>query len=320
MGSANEQQGSLPPMAGAEFADHERAVSGACPILVVPFDNAGNVDIASFEREVAFACDAGAQGMTLFGLASEYYKLDDDERFALVDALFRAVAPYPGVAPIVSVTDHSLEVATRRVRAYVSAGATIINVLPPFFLQPPKQKILDYLEAVCAAVPDTEIMIQYAPEFTGTMLAPEEIAGMAIRHQNLRYAKVEVQPPSQYIRDLLVSSSGRVQSLIGYQGLFAPEALAHGAIGIQPGPALTDCYVRLWDSLRASPPNHAPYRSLLPYISYWMQNLELAIRVEKEILYRRGIIATSRCRQPSYELGEFDHGMIDAALREFDIK
>ncbi len=54
-----------------------------------------------------------------------------------------------------------------------------------------------------------------------------------------------------------------------------------------------------------------------PYINYWMQGVELIIRVEKVILKRRGIIASDYCRSPSYDLDEREQLQIEQFMIEF---
>ena len=55
-------------------------LKGIYPILATPFQSSGELDENSFERLIEFLVVSGVHGLTLFGLAGEYYKLSDDER------------------------------------------------------------------------------------------------------------------------------------------------------------------------------------------------------------------------------------------------
>jgi 4-hydroxy-tetrahydrodipicolinate synthase len=129
---------------------------------------------------------------------------------------------------------------------------------------------------------------------------------------------VETQPPGRYVSQLVEQSQGRLKALVGYAGVQMPDALARGAIGIQPGCSFTEIYVELWhrwlNDKSAFPLLH---NQLLPYINYWMQGVELIIKVEKVILKKRGIIASDYCRSPSYTLDDHELIQIENFMTEF---
>ncbi len=107
--------------------------------------------------------------------------------------------------------------------------------------------------------------------------------------------------------------------MVGYAGVQMPDAMRRGAVGVQPGCSFVELYRDLWD-LRAGGNLEAfadLHRRMLPYLSYWMQQVELIIQVEKTILHRRGLIASERCRVPGWSLDEHERAMIDTFLVEF---
>ena len=107
---------------------------GCYPILATPFRPDGEIDEESVVRLVRHLHAVGLPGFTMFGLASEFYKLSDADRETLIEGAFEARAPDQTV--IVSVTAHSLEVATKQARRAEEAGADALMLLPPFFLGP----------------------------------------------------------------------------------------------------------------------------------------------------------------------------------------
>jgi 4-hydroxy-tetrahydrodipicolinate synthase len=56
---------------------------------------------------------------------------------------------------------------------------------------------------------------------------------------------------------------------------------------------------------------------MLPYLSYWMQGVELIIAAEKLISQRRGIIASAHCRAPAHALDTEEVRMVERFLDEF---
>src|SRR5690348_6317351 len=99
------------------------SVRGVSPVLAVPFTNEGDVDASSFQALVRHVLASGASSAMLFGFASEFYKLTDDERTALLSSFIKETSARRDFVTIASVTDHATEIAVRRAKASVLAGA-----------------------------------------------------------------------------------------------------------------------------------------------------------------------------------------------------
>lgn len=295
-----------------------KEIKGVCPIVAAPFDNKGELDVDSFQSLVEHLMSSGARALTLFGLATEFYKLTEAEKQIMQETMLKYTAFSDTVAGIVSITDHSWEVAVRRAQAAEAAGADALMVLPPFFLGVSEEGILQHLQRVLQAV-QIPVIVQYAPLQTGVKVAPGVFLRLKQEHDNLRFVKVEAQPPGPYVSALVNGSGGQLSALVGYAGVQMPDALERGAAGLQPGCSFTEIYVELYrlyeqgqiaDMLTL-------HTRLLPYISYWMQGVELIIKAEKIILQQRGIIASDYCRAISYQMDQFERERIDSFCKEF---
>ncbi len=295
-----------------------KAIAGIVPIIAAPFTDAGALDADSFQSLVRHLLRSGASAVTLFGLATEFYKLSDAERARLQAIFLDETSRSPDVAGIVSITDHSWEVAADRARAAEAQGADALMLLPPFFLGPSEDAILEHLRRVIGAV-RLPVVVQYAPAQTGVRIAPEVFLRLREALPNADYIKVETQPPGRYLSELTERSQGRLKALVGYAGVQMPDALARGAAGIQPGCSFAEVYVDLWRRWHADREGfHALHARLLPFISYWMQGVELIIRAEKTILKRRGLIASDYCRGPAHALDTPELEQIDRFVTEFE--
>jgi 4-hydroxy-tetrahydrodipicolinate synthase len=292
-------------------------IRGVCPVLAVPFTGEGDVDLASFTAMTRHVLDSGVTAVMLFGFASEFYKLTDDERRQLRRSLLAQTSRRDDVAAIVSITDHATEVAVKSALEAVADGANALNILPPYLLGPSRRAILDHLAAILEAV-DLPVIIQIVPGLTGTNLDAESIRGLAAAHPSLRMVKVESTPPGRMIADL-AGGDPPLPALVGYAGVQLPDALRRGVVGVQPGCSFTELYLAVWRAWEAGEHDQAldVHRRLLPYISYWMQNVELIVQAEKTILARRGIIHSDRCRAPGWTLDREERVMIDHFLEEF---
>ena len=258
-----------------------------------------------------------ASALTLFGLATEFYKLADNDRARMQAFLLAETVRSESVAGIISITDHSWEVASQRARDAEAQGADALMLLPPYFLGPSEDAILDHLKHVIGSV-KIPVIVQYAPVQTGVRISPDVFLKLRDAFPNADFIKVETQPPGPYVSQLVERSQGRLKSLVGYAGVQMPDALARGAVGIQPGCSFTEIYVELWRLWQTDKTGFQIFHNnLLPYINYWMQGVELIIKVEKVILKQRGIIASDYCRSPTYTLDEHELMQIENFMTNF---
>lgn len=298
--------------------DASELVRGVSPVLEIPFTDAGDVDVEGFRRVVDYVLGTGVTSAMFPGFASEYYKLTEEERRELTHILLARTAPLENFAAIIAVQDHTTRMAVARAQAAVAAGADLINLLGPHFLNPPRRSQIEHVTAVLEAVAPTPVVLQYAPTETGTSLDAATIAGLVAAHPNLRLIKVESSPPGRLIAEL-AALDPPVTSLEGYAGVQLPDAWRRGAVGTQPGCSFTEIYVEIWRRLTSGDEAGGEdlHRRLLPYISYWMLGTELIIAAEKQISYRRGLIDSPYCRRPAHILDAEELRRIDVFLEEF---
>lgn len=292
-------------------------IAGIVPIVAAAFDDSGSLDEDGFQSLVRHLLKTGASALTLFGLASEFYKLADSDRARMQTILLNETHQSESVAGIISITDHSWELASQHARAAEAQGADALMLLPPYFLGPGEDAILEHLKRVIGSV-KIPVIVQYAPVQTGVRISPDVFLKLRDTLPNADFIKVETQPPGRYVSQLIERSQGRLKALVGYAGVQMPDVLARGAVGIQPGCAFTEIYVELWRLWEID--KHAFlnfHNKLLPYVNYWMQGVEIIIKVEKVILKNRGIIGSDYCRSPSYSLDELEHVQIESFMAEF---
>jgi len=295
-----------------------KQISGIVPIIAATFTNSGSLDEDSFQALVQHLLKTNASALTLFGLATEFYKLADNDRARMQMLLLAETSHSNSVAGIISITDHSWEVASQRARDAEAQGADALMLLPPYFLGPGEDAILEHLKHVIGSV-KIPVIVQYAPVQTGVRISPDVFLKLREALPNADFIKVETQPPGKYVSQLVERSQGKLKSLVGYAGVQMPDVLARGAVGIQPGCSFTEIYVELWRLWQTDKTAFQTFHNkLLPYINYWMQGVELIIKVEKVILKQRGIIASDYCRSPAYTLDERETAQIELFMNEFE--
>ncbi len=276
-------------------------LKGIYPILATPFRADGEVDEKSFERLIEFLVGSGAQGLTLFGLAGEYYKLSDDERCALQTICLKST--WGRLTRIVAVTEHAVELARKRAQEAAEAGADALMVMPPFFLSPDTGAVREHIREIARAVA-IPIVLQYSPNQTGLRLSPRFFVELAEEFPHLQYVKVDSTPAGPMISTLVEESGRRIKPFVGYAGLQMVDAFARGAVGCMPGCSLSELYLEIYAALARGDQRQAAalHARLLPLINYMMQSLEFIIQCEKTILCWRGMIASDYCRRPGTKL------------------
>lgn len=289
----------------------DSAFRGIYPIAPATFTNAGALDYDSYRRAVGALLEAGCAGVTLFGIAGEYYKLSYEEEAQLIPATVEACRAR-GKQCIISNTRHSTEVAVAWARKIEEAGADAMMVLPPFFLKPGAAALCEHMVEVARAV-SIPVMIQYAPEQTGVAIDPAALARLREDAPNITMYKIECKPPGRYISRLLELTGGQIDVFIGNAGFQMIEGFDRGAVGVMPGPSMFDIYVQIFDHYHSGRRDDARalHDVLVSMLNHIRQNVEMIIRFEKMILHRRGLIASDYCRRPSFEVDTVSQRVFD---------
>ncbi len=283
-------------------------LEGICPIVTTPFTPDGEVDWPGFERVCRVLANNGCNALTLFGIAGEYYKLADNERWEMAERLI-AICKETGVPSIISVTDHATEVAVKTAKRFEKMGADSLMLLPPYFLKPPADA---HIRTVGQAV-NIPIMLQYAPEQTGVAIAPEVLAKIARDLPTIQDFKIECKPAGHYITKLLELTEGKVRIHVGNAGFNMIETYQRGAVGAMPGCSMFDVYIKVLNHLKAGNLDEAIrlHDALLSILNHIRQNVEMIIAFEKHIFMRRGVIESDYCRKPTYDIDRHDLNLFE---------
>lgn len=289
-------------------------LKGICPIIATPFTSTGEVDYDSLQNEIGFMAEHGCHGVTLFGIAGEYYKLSDEEALKMVRITVDTCRK-KGIPSIVSVTTHATELAVRRAQLFQDMGADALMLLPPFFMKPGAAAISEHMKAVCNAV-SIPVVLQYAPEQTGVTIDPSALAKIGMECATDIYYKIECKPAGPYTSKILDAIGHDQKVFIGNAGYQFIELFDRGAIGAMPGGSMFDLYLDIYDAYESGDRARAMDlhgRVLLPILNHIRQNVEMIISYEKTIMARRGIIATDYCRLPTFARD----AALDALFDEF---
>lgn len=275
------------------------ALRGVIPILPTPFTRQGQIDEVSFRRVIDAAISAGVDGVAMFGLASESYKLADAEREHLTKLLIEFVAKR--CPAIVSIVSHATELAVEEAKRAARQGADALMLMPPFFLATPVADILDHLRRVIESV-EIPVIVQYAPLQTGRVIDAADFATLARQLSNFSHVKVDLVPSGPTVAALTTKG---VKSLVGYMGLHLPEDMSRGAEGVMPTVSVVPGMLKIRQLLDAdSEGARRIHCEMLPFLNFTMQSVEFLIACEKQLLMEAGLLASTFSRAPAYRLDD----------------
>jgi len=292
---------STPVMADTELR-------GVCPIIDTPFTGNGDVDYESLEHLVDALATNGCHALALFGYASEFYKLDREERDRMAELVVDRCDAH-GVPSVVSVTAQSTDVAIEEARRYEDLGADALMVLPPHVRDPPVGKVVEHLRTLGETV-SLPVMVQYAPGSTNSTIPVDALVELYNTTQRIEYFKIECEPPGGYIEDLQSGTDGNAKVFVGRAGYELIEALDRDCVGVMPASAMYDIYLDIYEHYRAGRRGEAIdlHTELLGVLN---QLTKVGIQFEKRILAKRGLVESDHCRAPESEGAPVNTDLID---------
>ena len=274
------------------------SLRGVVPVVPTPFRPDESIDIESLASVVDWIAGRGLAGMCLPAYGSEFYKLTEAERHQVVQV---AVEANRGRVPIVAQANHvSSRVAAELARRYSDMGADVISFAIPRQFGSSDADIIEYCAAVAAATPRPILIQDFNPG--GPTIGAALVTEILDRCENFRFVKLEDPMMVDRLIAMRSATAGRIGILEGWGGLYMLEGIAAGIDGIMPGAAVADLLNSVFAAAESQSREraHDLFGSLLPYVSFGLQDFELFLQIEKRTLARRGLITSPTVRALSH--------------------
>jgi 2-keto-3-deoxy-L-arabinonate dehydratase len=290
------------------------AIAGVMTVLPTPFDGQGRLDLDSLTSLVKHSIAAGSDGLVCFGLASELYKLTDDERTVILRTVLSEAG---GRVPVIAGSEsNSIETAAARTADYCAAGVSAVMVLPPTFVKPDESTVVDYYVEVGAAAGVAPVIVQDAPTWTGVPLPAPVLGRIRERAPNVSHVKVE-NPPNQ--PKIAALTEAGFTCVGGYGALHLLEDKKAGICGVMSGAGAIREMAALWSLVEADPDRAWPaFERLLPLLAFQMSSLDVFIAVQKYLLHRAGVISSVAVRRPGQVLSDHHIEWLGRILRRLE--
>jgi 4-hydroxy-tetrahydrodipicolinate synthase len=291
------------------------AWSGIFHILATPFREDGALDTAGFPRLIESALSTGVNGLTILGIAGEAHRLTDEERRRVVET---AVKETRGRGPVaVGVSASGTHLATAFARMAREHGADALMVAPPTGLKN-LDAVAEYYRAVAAATA-LPIVLQDEPVTTQVNMPAPFIAQLCADIAQIQAVKLEEPPTLPKITRLRALFGDRVAIFGGLGGVYFFEELSRGADGAMTGFPYPEALRAIREHFVAGRREEARalFYRWLPLIRYESQpgaTPGTAVGIRKEILRRRGWIASALVRPPAPTLDAATQTELDELL------
>lgn len=283
--------------------------SGVFIISATPFTDNGVLDLDSADRLTDFYIEKGVSGITILGMMGEAQKLSPDESTQFLSRVLTRVKDR--VPVIVGVSGAGLDNLADLSRYAMDKGAAGVMVAPLAGLGT-EAKIYNYYTQVFAALgDDIPVCYQDFPFVTRSEISVDTFNRLVADFPQLVMLKHEEWPGLNKLSAVRKASDAglrRVSVLVGNGGLYLPQELARGADGAMTGfayPEMLVEVVRLWQQGEQDRAEDL-FDAYLPLVRHEQQpGFGLALR--KEVLHRRGAIASPKVRAPGPVMNKTDH-------------
>jgi 4-hydroxy-tetrahydrodipicolinate synthase len=284
---------------------------GVYAIPPTPFDGGGSIDFDGLRSVIDFCIEAGSHGILYPANDSESTAMGDQER---IDIAAAAAAHINKRIPlVVGVSGVSKEHATVFARHAREIGADAVCAMPPYVRRADKAGVRAYFEAI-AESSGLPVWIQNNAAPVGSPMAMEAINEL-LDIPGVEYLKEEVVPSGQHISAIKRLAGPKLKGVMG--GMASRYLLAEyrrGVDGTMPACELVDLQVKVWNLLESGQERAARdlFNRLLPVLT--MEQLYGAT-FYKEVLYRRGIIASKHVREAAWpKMDVHDQAELDVLL------
>lgn len=291
-------------------------LSGILPVLPTPFTKEGGIDVPAMRRIVAFALEAGVDGVVFPGFASEVETLSASERETLLQVCVEEVGR---AVPIVAGASAStVEEVVGYGRQALARGVRHLMIQPPKAVGSSPEAVAAFMGEVSRGLPEALIILQNAPAPRGSDLSPETILDVVGQVPAIAYVKEETLPAGPAISRLVEGAPAHLAGVIGGGGSrYVLDEYARGACAAMPALEIAAQHVALDRAFRSGDKALAReiYVRTLPLLTL---QAVYRMRLTKHVLMRRGVCENTIVRAPTPELDAQAVADIDACLAEID--
>ncbi|NOY42379.1 MAG: dihydrodipicolinate synthase family protein [Planctomycetes bacterium] len=292
-----------------------RRIESVLPILHTPWTPDDQIDFTSLRRQIDWCFELGAHGIAS-AMVSELLRMTPHERNELARAMV-SIADGRGVV-IASVGAESTRQALELAEGARDAGCDAIMAIPPISTPLPDEALLRYFGTLADKI-DLPLVVQDASSYVGQSMSISFFARLLEKYGPEKILfKPEAAPIGPNLSALRDATGGRAKIFEGSGGILLVDSYRRGIAGTMPGVDLLDGVIALWNALEAGD-EEASYRLYFPICAIVALQIQAGLdgflAIEKYILFKRGLFASERRREPySWSLDDETRAEVDRLL------
>jgi 4-hydroxy-tetrahydrodipicolinate synthase len=286
---------------------------GVFSVLPTAFTRSGDLDLESLRRVVDLFVAAGVNGVTALGVTGEVARLDERERWQVLETV---VGQVNGKVPVIAgATAEGTRTCVEFCKHAASLGASAVMVSPPRMAKLNSDAVVAHYKTLAASV-DLPIVVQDYPPISGFAMEPALLVRIAREVQAAQTIKLEDPPtPHKTSRILALCDGLQIDILGGLGGVYLFEELMAGASGVMTGFAYPEMLLEVVEKFRSGEIVQAAdsFYRYVPLMRFeFQEGVGMAIR--KEVLRRRGAIADASIRAPGVALDTQTRAALESLL------
>jgi 4-hydroxy-tetrahydrodipicolinate synthase len=295
------------------FRNDPSSMRGSIAPVVTPFTDAGELDTGGLRRLITWQLDSGSHGISLGGSTGEPSAQTEQERIA---AMTEAAAVIADRVPFLPGTGSArLDETLRLTAAAADLGADAALVITPYYARPTQEGLFEWYATVAAENPSLPIVAYNVPSRTAVDIAPETVARLRRRFDNIVGVKETTRDFEHFSRMLHVCG----RDLLVWSGieLLCLPLLALGGVGFVSAvaniaPAAVAQMFELWTGGEHEKARDLHY-GLHPLVDLIFTETNPA--PAKWVLQQAGLLDSGRVRPPLAAVSEAAQLRITELLR-----
>ena len=249
-------------------------------------------------------------------------------RVALAAQVDAAVDAADAVARLVRHPEQlrQLQAARLQLGAGLDLGAAGVMVAPNAGLKTDEAIEAYYASVIRTLGAGVPIVLQDYPALTGVNMSIGCVNRLLKAHDSIKVLKHEDIPGHRKLTKVRAAEASgdrkrRVSILVGNTALYLPQELRRGADGANTGFAYPEMLVDVCRKFFAGDVEGAEdlYDIYLPVVRHEQQP-GIGLSIRKEILRRRGVIASAHVRAPGGMMDSDDHKELDSLIARLERK
>jgi 4-hydroxy-tetrahydrodipicolinate synthase len=291
-------------------------LAGAHTLAITPFDSAGDLDRRSLASLVDFLLDGGVDGVIALGTTGEFFTLSPSERVSVMEEFMRAVGRRVPVT--FGVADSSTRQSVVLAQRAEELGAACVMLPAPYYFAHSRPAVEAHFAAVAAS---TRLPLMVYDGGGGIEVPVDLLASLRAQAPNVRYVKLSLPQPAKVAA--VVARAAGVAPLCGDDTMLV-LALRHGAIGSTIGignllpKAVSEVHAAFASGDLATA-RRIHRQHILPAVGICGTSKSEYIGCFKDVLHRKGVIASAATRPPLQPLDALRREELLAVMTEIGV-